>query len=327
MHVRGSGLRRSPSWRIEHFSRDLGGAARGGPRPASGRRERGRRSRSAGGGHVPGWPAHGLIGPLGQCESSYAEVGNNYYPPFGTLGDCGFFLAFPTKAAEKQERASRNRSKERPGASRAAPGRASPMMEKAARNTRRSPNRRDRLGQRSEPVHRRRPCSTSREKKKARKPPIEYAQITETTAYVNGEPQFTSTYDVKNLLAEGQSSTSARFTQVICTSAAKILDSACSPRGPPRFIGGLSLGVLGGFVEAPSSALPWSSFQEGCWNETGARDGIRKALLWALCQPIRASGTTSAAPWKSRMRSTKRSSPTTSITPPAWSGTSCAKRV
>src|SRR5436190_13795734 len=54
----------------------------------------------------PGGPLTVSIGPLGQCQSSYPAHGNNFYPGSGTLGDCGFFLAFPAanniKALEGQ---------------------------------------------------------------------------------------------------------------------------------------------------------------------------------------------------------------------------------
>src|ERR1700730_15206878 len=44
----------------------------------------------------PGGPLTVSIGPLGQCQSSYPNHGNNYYPGTGNVGDCGLFLAFPT---------------------------------------------------------------------------------------------------------------------------------------------------------------------------------------------------------------------------------------
>src|SRR6478735_9221640 len=43
----------------------------------------------------PGGPLTVSVGPQGQCQSSYPNRGNNFYPPSGNLGDCGFFLAFP----------------------------------------------------------------------------------------------------------------------------------------------------------------------------------------------------------------------------------------
>src|SRR2546429_7881904 len=49
----------------------------------------------------PGGPLTVSVGPLGQCQSSYPNRGNNFFPPSGNLGDCGFFLAFPTPSGGK----------------------------------------------------------------------------------------------------------------------------------------------------------------------------------------------------------------------------------
>jgi hypothetical protein len=95
-----------------------------------------------------------------------------------------------------------------------------------------------------------------------------YARITETTTYVNGEPLFTSTYAVKNL-------TSGKlYFRAIYAGDLYVIGSDYGTgsflAGPPPFIGGqnTSAGVLGGFVQAGPPSLPWSAYQEGCWNET-----------------------------------------------------------
>src|SRR5436190_23464674 len=49
----------------------------------------------------PGGPLTVSVGALAQCKSSYPNRGNNFYPPTGNLGDCGFFLAFPTPSSGK----------------------------------------------------------------------------------------------------------------------------------------------------------------------------------------------------------------------------------
>src|SRR5437588_9620985 len=49
----------------------------------------------------PGSPLTVSVGSQGQCQTSYANHGNNWYPPGGNLGDCGFFLAFPRPGVGK----------------------------------------------------------------------------------------------------------------------------------------------------------------------------------------------------------------------------------
>lgn len=213
----------------------------------------------------PGGPLTVSIGPLGQCESSYAEVGNNYYPPGSTLGDCGFFLAFP-KAGTGQPKALE-------GTTWGFPGAAGPHIPGDGEG-----------GEEYVPIEPQSPVTGSgteaspytqttvfgvREKEEGGKSPTEYARITETTTYVNGAPQFTSTYNVKNTLAKGKKIYFRAIYAGDLFVSGDDFGTGVFLAGPPRFIGGLSLGVLGGFIEAASPALPWSAFQEGCWNETG----------------------------------------------------------
>ncbi len=91
--------------------------------------------------------------------------------------------------------------------------------------------------------------------------------ITETTTYVNGAPQFTSTYNVKN------TSPSTIYFRAIYAGDLYVngndLGTGVFLAGPPRFIGGQNTGsgVIGGFQEVPAPALPWTSFQEAYWDE------------------------------------------------------------
>jgi hypothetical protein len=208
----------------------------------------------------PGGPLTVSVGPLGQCQSSYASHGNNYYPGFGNLGDCGFFLAFPKENNLAPSGGKEGLQSQTYGFNGFALGgfentggldlfKAVEQQPVTGAGTSASPY--------SE--------TTIFSVTDALAGSTEYARVTETTTYVNGEAQFTSTYNVKN------------------TSAAKIYFRAMYAGdlyvdgddhgtgvflgGPPRFIGGLNTGagVLGGFQEAPSPALPWTAFQELPW--------------------------------------------------------------
>ncbi|HXP28900.1 MAG TPA: Ig-like domain-containing protein, partial [Solirubrobacteraceae bacterium] len=99
----------------------------------------------------------------------------------------------------------------------------------------------------------------------------EDALITETTKYVNGAPQFSSTYTVKN------TSLSSLYFRAIY--AGDLFVNGADEGtgvflgGPPRFIGGQNTGtgVLGGLQEEPSPALSWSGYEElaypGIWTK------------------------------------------------------------
>jgi hypothetical protein len=217
----------------------------------------------------PGSPLTVSIGPLGQCESSYAEVGNNFYPPESTLGDCGFFLAFPKASAGKA--AGQPAALE--GTTWGFEGAAGPHLPfdgeggeeyKAVERTPITGS-----GTTTSPYTQ----ITVFSVKEAEGAEKAYALITETTTYVNGEPQFTSTYVVKSLLAKGHKIYFRAIYAGDLYTSGDDFGTGVLLAGPPRFVGGLSLGVIGGFVEAASPALPWSSFQEGCWNETGGLFG------------------------------------------------------
>jgi hypothetical protein len=217
----------------------------------------------------PGSPLSVSIGPLGQCESNYAEVGNNYYPGFGPLGDCGFFLAFPKVGPGK---AGAGQPEVLEGTTWGFHGAAGPQIpgdgEGGEEYTPVSQSPVGGSGTETSPYTQ----TTVFLVKEAEGTHTEFAQITETTTYVSGSPQFTSTYDVKSLLPKGHK---IYFRAIYAGDLYVSGDDFGVGEflaGPPRFIGGLSLGVLGGFIEATSPALPWSSFQEGCWNDTADED-------------------------------------------------------
>jgi hypothetical protein len=232
----------------------------------------------------PGGPLSVSVGPLGQCESSYAEVGNNYYPGFGSLGDCGFFLAFPKIGAGK---AGAGQPTALEGTTWGFSGAAGPHVpgdgEGGEEYTPVSQSGVTGSGTEASPYTQ----TTVFLVEEAEGSHTQYAQVTDTTTYVSGAPQFTSTYDVKSLLTKGHK---IYFRAIYAGDLYVSGDDFGVGEflaGPPRFIGGLSLGVLGGFVEAASPSLPWSSFQEGCWNETGG--GADEAGEFGRCAGAAAS--------------------------------------
>jgi hypothetical protein len=224
---------------------------------------------SADGGPVafPGGPLSVSIGPLGQCESSYAGVGGNYFPGEGTLGDCGFFLAFP-KAGVGQPTELQSTTWGFAGS--AGPG--LPYAENGKEYIPVSQSEVSGIGSAASPYTQTTVFEVNTAEKNEKHEPGS-ARITETTTYVSGEPQFISTYNVKNLLPVKHKIYFRAIYAGDLYVSGDDFGTGVFLSGPPRFIGGLSLGVLGGFVEAASPALPWSSFQEGCWNETANESG------------------------------------------------------
>ncbi len=206
----------------------------------------------------PGTPLSVSIGPLGQCESSYTLHGNNYFPPFGSLGDCGFFLAFPSTGTGQPA--------ELKGQTYGFTGAAGPHIpfdgEGGQEYTIGTQSGIEGLGTSASPYAQTTVFYVESSGKR-------YAEVTERTTYVNGEPQFTSTYTVKNVTA----SKSKIYFRAIYAGDLYLLGEDFGTGvffgGPPRFVGGInpSTGAVGGLQEA-SGALPWTGFQEGCWNET-----------------------------------------------------------
>jgi hypothetical protein len=203
----------------------------------------------------PGGPLTVSTGPLGQCQSSYENHGNNYYPPTGNIGDCGFFLAFPeagNTAPLQGQTYGFN------GA--ALGGFGEPPNDLYESSSPQSPV--TGAGTAASPYTETTVFSVN----EVGNPGTHFAKVTETTTYVNGEPQFISTYTVKN-----ERLTTIHFRAIYAGDLFVNGDdhgTGVYLAGPPQFIGGLNAGqgVVGGFEEAPG-ALPWSAFQELDWPE------------------------------------------------------------
>jgi Bacterial Ig-like domain (group 1) len=220
---------------------------------------------------LPGAPLSVSVGPLGQCQSSYAGAANDFNPATGALGDCGFFLAFPSLG---NPAALRNEVFGFAGTN-------GPQIT-STEYTPISPGTVTGVGSPGDPYTL---VTTFKVTDAASK--LDYALITETTTYVNGDPQFTSTFDVQNLTGQPPSEqlnpdptgAALKFHAIyagdLLTDGSDFGTGLFLP-GPPRFVGGQNTanGVLGGFLEAGLPSPPWTNYQAGCWDvvpETAGR--------------------------------------------------------
>jgi hypothetical protein len=206
----------------------------------------------------PGGPLTVYVGERGQCQSSYliaGQVAGNYFPggepfEFSPVGDCGFFLAFPEGGVGQPTALQ--------GQTYGFEGHAGPRG--LAEYTPVSQSAVTGLGTTGNPYTQVTRFAVEAEGET-------FALVTETTTYVSGAPQFTSSYDVQNT-----SASNLYFRAMYAGDLYVNGDDygvGVYLAGPPRFIGGqnTSSGVIGGFQEAPAPALPWSSPQEACWIE------------------------------------------------------------
>jgi hypothetical protein len=199
---------------------------------------------------IPGTPMTVYVGPRGECQSSYTIAGQlagNYYFGPNPVGDCGFFLAFPKAVEGKKNPASLEgktfgfEGQAGPsGLEDYAPGIQSPVTGNGSTAT-----------------------PYSQTTTFSAKPAGQGAEITETTTYVNGQPQFTSTYTVKNTGTE-KFYARALYAGDLYVNGSDV-GIGVFAGGPPRFIGGQNTnsGVVGGFVEVS----PWADWQEAFWDQ------------------------------------------------------------
>ena len=208
----------------------------------------------------PGGPLTVSIGPLGQCQSSYANHGNNYYPGTGNVGDCGFFLAFPKLGNEPEGGGKKGLGGQTYGFNGAAVGgfgsgsldlyEAVSQSPVTGAGTTASPYTETTVFKVNDGTEHLTP----------------YALVTETTTYVNGEPQFISTFSVKDTKPTGKIYFRAIYAGDLYVNGNDV-GSGVFLGGPPRFIGGLNTGsgIIGGFQEVPAPAFAWNAFQELPW--------------------------------------------------------------
>ncbi|HEX4187942.1 MAG TPA: hypothetical protein VHY83_08605 [Solirubrobacteraceae bacterium] len=195
---------------------------------------------------IPGSPLTTYVGPRGECQSSYlvnGEIAGNFYYGGNQVGDCGFFLAFP-KAGTGQPVPLQGKTFGFDGA-------AGPHLASIYETVSQSPV--TGAGTEASPY--------SQTTVFLVKEGTAYAEITEVTTYVNGSPQFTSTYTVKNVSAS-KIYFRAMYAGDLYVNGSDV-GIGVFLGGPPRFIGGQNTasGVIGGFQEV----TPWSAFQEAYW--------------------------------------------------------------
>jgi hypothetical protein len=238
---------------------------------------------------LPGAPLSVSIGPVGQCQSSYAGAANDFFPGDSALGDCGFFLAFPNAGNPAGLRA-----KVFGFAGTNGPGLGS------SEYTPLSPGVATGTGSAGDPYELVTTFKVTDGESK-----LDYALITETTTYVNGDPQFTSSFDVENVTGQSVAGLNpdpvaaplkfhAIYAGDLLTDGSDF-GTGVFLAGPPRFVGGQNTadGVLGGFAEAPSPSPPWTNYQAGCWDavpEAAGRCASTSPADQGIWATVRAAG-------------------------------------
>lgn len=223
---------------------------------------------------LPGGPLSVSVGPLGQCQSSYAGTGNDFYPPTGALGDCGFFLGFPELGNPPflQKKVF------------GFPGSRGPGLDSQYTALEQRPT--TGTGSAADPYTQ---VTTFAVDDPTRTKEGDYALIEETTSYVDGQAQFTSTFDVENVTGQppgdlpvpGLSpapATALAFQAIYAgelTTGGSDLGTGVLLAGAQRLLGGQNeaAGVLGAFLEAPPPSPPWASYASGCWNAVPEPEG------------------------------------------------------
>jgi hypothetical protein len=215
---------------------------------------------SAGTVTLPGGPLIVSVGSQGQCQSNYLNAGNNFFPGGGTVGDCGFFLGFP-------EAGNPTALKEKVFGFEGVLG---PRLG-SSEYTEVSPGSPSGSGTSSDPYK-----LVTTFKVTDTETNLDYALITETTTYVNGEPQFTSSFAVENVTGQTipglnpAPMTNLKFHAIYAGDLYtddSDFGTGVFLNGPPRFVGGQnsSTGVFGGLIETGTPA--WTNYETACWNE------------------------------------------------------------
>src|SRR2546423_12277202 len=230
---------------------------------------------------IPGSPLAVSLGPLGQCQSGYPNRGGNWYNPSSLAGDCGFFLAFPAQEGGKFG----GQPKPLEGLTFGFTGSAGPSLTSAY--TPISQSGVEGAGTAASPYSQ----TTRFSANNPAEPEEKLAEVTETTTYVNGEPQFISTFNVKNVTKPA----AKIYFRAMYVGDMFLLGSDFGTGvflgGPPRFVGGQNpeSGAPGGLVAA--AGPPWRAFQEGRRNDAGSENPGRcsgasptDARLWNIAR-------------------------------------------
>ncbi len=227
------------------------------------------------------------VDELGQCQTSYAVAGGNFFPGDSPTGDCGFFIATPsTPATGSHPQPVDLRGEETtPGvfAGRVFgfDGHAGPQG--ITNYTPISNGPATGSGTAADPFK----LVTVYDVNDST---LSHAvlQVTQTSTYVTGNPYFTANYAVKNVTGTLPNSdpdhNSTIYYRAIYAGDLYVNGNDHGTgvylAGPPRFIGGQNQtsGVLGGFQEnltaLDGSATPtWSSYAEDYWDTTENSEG------------------------------------------------------
>jgi hypothetical protein len=229
---------------------------------------------------LPGSPLTVSVGSLGECQSSYANItGANFYPPSDTLGDCGFFLAFPPAVGNPAalEQTSKTGSAFGYEGSASSAGPFIAQIPGGSVYTAISQGEPTGSGTAPDPYKEITTFKASIEGK-------DYALVTVTTTYVSGAADFTSSYDVENVTGQTISGLTPAPAATLHFHAIEAGDLYVANSdagtgiflgGPPRFIGGQNTltGTLGGFIEASPE---WTNWQEGAYSDS-IWEAVRKS--------------------------------------------------
>jgi hypothetical protein len=204
---------------------------------------------------IPGSPLTVYVGPRGQCQSSYlvnGKANGNFFPGgdpyvFSPVGDCGFFLAFPTGSGQPTSLVNKTFGfKGHAGLDPEAEEVYTPVTQSLVSGDGSATS----------------PFTQTTVFKVVDSASKEDALITETTTYVNGAPQFSSRYTVKNTSGSTLYFRAMYAGDLFVNGADEGIGVFLG--GPPPFIGGQNTasGVLGGLQEEPLPALQWSAYEE-----------------------------------------------------------------
>jgi hypothetical protein len=191
---------------------------------------------------LPGNPLTVHVGELGQLQAFRAGNANGiFYPADETTGDAGFFLAFPNAAPA-----------ELAGKVYGFSGQAGPHGLTAYTPVSQPPATGS--GAPNDPLKQVTVYNVS-------VGATNYAQVTQTTTYVNGAQSFNVRWDVHNTSAAPLAFKALAAADFYFEGSDR--GTGIYTDGPPRFIGGTNAdtGFSGGFAEVLGDIQPWTAYQ------------------------------------------------------------------
>ncbi len=202
---------------------------------------------------IGGNPMTVWVGDQGQLQGLRAgDTDNIFYAPNNQAGDAGFFLAFPTDAVGQPT--------DLQGLTFGFDGTAGPHGLTGYTPISRSPV--TGTGAPDSPLTQttvytvNNPSAPTDRSK-------DFAQVTQTTTYVNGALTFHVKWDVKNISSPAVALPFKALVGADFYFEGSDRGTGIFTQGPPRFIGGTNAdtGRSGGFVESQPPATPWDHYQ------------------------------------------------------------------